>query len=681
MSTKPELHEYAAMLPMPDDTDIEARVNEIKAGCPPVIIMYEGRILDGYDRYLAAARVGAYPAYNDYLGDDPLGFAIQNNRYRHHMTPSQLTLLAVDYYLLRKKGGYKVTSKSASKISGVSWRHIERGVRIRKYASLDLQRQIIDGTLSIEHVDNALAKAEADLGVRAKNASEKELENIKDRTDEIIAKNIECSRRTDRKECNKNQPLVKEAMKQIEKEEITTEETEERQETERGLVTRAETTPDTSIKPTVAHDDCTPFQNEIQNCLERWETFYELARRDREASHDDVLVSVVNEAKRIKRIHGLAPAYDWTQQMCKLVLHAISPTSESNEPDEPEQTITEPLTKETEMTPSEKRIHDIVRTYFIELKKNVSVIIVAIKKDGTVTFANDRHCLPIEKYPYYFKGTFKESQHLVPNDLYLVRRFNLIAKRCIVDVHNNGQVMRLICKRGIPVGPVSVLKKTEKCGTQITITPDPEIFPDGVMGYDALKYSLQYMAYVCRGITVSLRDEKTGQKEKFFYPKEPETPVTPVCEAKAGQETTPPATVPNEPTPNFKPKPITPELIASIAPDLAPKAKLPKKQRPDPETMSVDDFHLWLIEKDEKSKSIQKRCKMTWFRCAVGEKLLNKNESKWAYYIKYGHHIKTVGQLKNYLSKRGHKGWKGVGTDTEKYILSMIDLFCKRRND
>jgi hypothetical protein len=48
-------------------------------GLESPIILYEGKILDGFNRYIACATIGYLPTFTDYDGDDPIGLLLQNN--------------------------------------------------------------------------------------------------------------------------------------------------------------------------------------------------------------------------------------------------------------------------------------------------------------------------------------------------------------------------------------------------------------------------------------------------------------------------------------------------------------------------------------------------------------------------------------------------------------------------
>ena len=94
-----EYHETASVFPMMNKEDFSALKNDIKAnGLKEPIWVYEGKIIDGRNRYEACKELGIEPESQTWDGKDELliEFVLSMNLHRRHLTSSQRAALAVD---------------------------------------------------------------------------------------------------------------------------------------------------------------------------------------------------------------------------------------------------------------------------------------------------------------------------------------------------------------------------------------------------------------------------------------------------------------------------------------------------------------------------------------------------------------------------------------------------------
>ncbi|GAJ25568.1 topoisomerase IV subunit B [Liquorilactobacillus sucicola DSM 21376 = JCM 15457] len=71
---------------------------------------------------------------------------------------------------------------------------------------------------------------------------------------------------------------------------------------------------------------------------------------------------------------------------------------------------------------------------------------------------------------------------------------------------------------GHPVGTLRKLGKTRKrTGTRVTFHPDPEIFTTTHYNYDTLAERLRESAFLLKGVTITLTDERTDQEDIFKF--------------------------------------------------------------------------------------------------------------------------------------------------------------------
>jgi N6-adenosine-specific RNA methylase IME4 len=65
-------------------------VDDIKQnGLIEPVVLYEDKILDGRNRYLACGEAGIKPHYEYYKGDEPVGYVVSKNLHRRHLNETQ----------------------------------------------------------------------------------------------------------------------------------------------------------------------------------------------------------------------------------------------------------------------------------------------------------------------------------------------------------------------------------------------------------------------------------------------------------------------------------------------------------------------------------------------------------------------------------------------------------------
>ena len=91
-----------------------------------------------------------------------------------------------------------------------------------------------------------------------------------------------------------------------------------------------------------------------------------------------------------------------------------------------------------------------------------------------------------------------------------------------VDIYHEGQIYNQRYERGKVCYPLKIVGKCdpEKTGTKVTFLPDPKIFEDTVYDYDTLKKRMREMAFLTKGLRITLTDKREDaghHSESFFY--------------------------------------------------------------------------------------------------------------------------------------------------------------------
>ncbi len=94
---------------------------------------------------------------------------------------------------------------------------------------------------------------------------------------------------------------------------------------------------------------------------------------------------------------------------------------------------------------------------------------------------------------------------------------NALSKRLEAEIYQKGKIYYQTFEKGIKKSELSVIGKTDKRGTKIHFFPDETIFNTIEYTYDILARRLRELAFLNAGIQISLEDERSDQKEDFFY--------------------------------------------------------------------------------------------------------------------------------------------------------------------
>jgi hypothetical protein len=95
-------HPYADLFPMIPESELQQLAADIREhGLRDPIVIYEGQILDGRNRYAACQLADVQPRTMPFRGRDALEYVLSHNLYRRHLTESQRAMVAAGVAKLR----------------------------------------------------------------------------------------------------------------------------------------------------------------------------------------------------------------------------------------------------------------------------------------------------------------------------------------------------------------------------------------------------------------------------------------------------------------------------------------------------------------------------------------------------------------------------------------------------
>lgn len=159
---------------------------------------------------------------------------------------------------------------------------------------------------------------------------------------------------------------------------------------------------------------------------------------------------------------------------------------------------------------------------------------IVIRDDGGITVTDDGRGIPVDKHPktglstletvltiLHAGGKFGGGGYKVSSGLHGVGSsvVNALSTKMIAEVVKDGELYRIEFERGRTVAPLKKIGKTDRpTGTAITFYPDPEIFKETVeFDYKWVVNYLRHQAYLTKGVYVTVYDERTAERQAFYF--------------------------------------------------------------------------------------------------------------------------------------------------------------------
>ncbi len=94
---------------------------------------------------------------------------------------------------------------------------------------------------------------------------------------------------------------------------------------------------------------------------------------------------------------------------------------------------------------------------------------------------------------------------------------NALSKTLILDIYQNGNHYHQEYHRGEPTDRLAIIGSSDRTGTKVSFKPDNEIFPVTTFNYDTLKSRLREIAFLNKGLRITLKDEREGKEQENIY--------------------------------------------------------------------------------------------------------------------------------------------------------------------
>ncbi|MBF6589084.1 MAG: DNA topoisomerase (ATP-hydrolyzing) subunit B [Ktedonobacterales bacterium] len=98
-----------------------------------------------------------------------------------------------------------------------------------------------------------------------------------------------------------------------------------------------------------------------------------------------------------------------------------------------------------------------------------------------------------------------------------VSAVNALSSYCRVEVRRDGKLHMQEFRKGLPVAPARVVGVASGTGTKTTFQPDRSIMETGDFHFETLAQRFREMAYLNRGLTIKVIDERLGQEQDCTF--------------------------------------------------------------------------------------------------------------------------------------------------------------------
>lgn len=141
-----EFHPLANLFPLLEGPEFGALVDDISVhGLREPVVLHEGKILDGRNRYRACVEAQIEPRFKKWDGHGtPLAFVVSKNLHRRHLNESQRAMIAAR--LMQTKAGFNQHTVEVEGIHATSRREAAELLNVSESSVTDAGTVLRDGT-------------------------------------------------------------------------------------------------------------------------------------------------------------------------------------------------------------------------------------------------------------------------------------------------------------------------------------------------------------------------------------------------------------------------------------------------------------------------------------------------------------------------------------------------------
>ena len=157
---------------------------------------------------------------------------------------------------------------------------------------------------------------------------------------------------------------------------------------------------------------------------------------------------------------------------------------------------------------------------------------VIIHTDNSITVIDNGRGIPADMHPVekrpaaevvmttlHAGGKFDSRSYKVSGGLHGVgvSVVNALSEHLGLEIKRDGKVYHQAYQKGKPISKLEVVGKAKSTGTKVVFKPDADIFETIEFSFDLLSQRLRELAFLNKGVSITIEDEREGKRHEFVY--------------------------------------------------------------------------------------------------------------------------------------------------------------------